>query len=81
MSEQDHGYAWGNEHFCEPDTRHLYNTETERIYDPALGFPVKLDEAPETFCSRCLKWFVGPHPEGSEPRPPQSKGLTHEQDT
>lgn len=68
MSES--AYAWGGEHFCEPDTRHLYNTEPRRITDPEIGYPVELDEAPETFCSVCLKWFTGPHDEGSDHRPP-----------
>lgn len=73
MSDQP--YAWGAEHFCEPDTEMLYNSEPQRLYDPALGFPVKLDALPdpETFCSVCLKWFTDPaNLTGSEHRPPES---------
>lgn len=69
----DTPYIWGGEHFCEPDTRHLYNAEPERIYNPEIGFPVELKELPdpETFCSFCLQWFTDPAKlEGSEPRPP-----------
>jgi hypothetical protein len=69
-------FQWGHEHFCQPDATELYNKEPQRLNDPALGFPKQLDELPETFCSVCLMWFVGPHPEGSEHRPPQ-KGTSN----
>lgn len=72
----DTPYAWGAEHFCEPDATELYETEPQRITDPALGYPVKLDELPEpeTFCSVCLQWFTNPaNLEGSAPRPPEEK--------
>lgn len=74
MSDTPH--EWGGEHFCGADTRHLYDHEPERIYDPAIGFPVQLDEnpVPPTFCSRCLKWFDAPELEGSDLRPPPEKG-------
>lgn len=77
MSESPH--EWAGEHFCAADTRHLYDHEPERIHNPEIGFPVRLDANPEppTFCSRCLKWFDDPATtEGSEPRPPQ-KGTTN----
>lgn len=67
----DKAFAWGHEHFCEPDATALYHAEPERIHDPALGFPKELDHLPETFCSTCLDWFALPHIEGSEHRPPQ----------
>lgn len=77
MSTPDISFLWGHEHFCEPDTKHLYNTEIQRIYDPALGFPKQLDELPDTFCSRCLQWFRELPTEGSGPRPPQQNGHTN----
>lgn len=70
----DTPYAWGGEHFCEPDVNRLYHAELQRIYDPALGFPVKLKELPdpETFCSTCLKWFTPPVKlEGLDLQPPE----------
>jgi hypothetical protein len=72
-------YAWAGEHFCSADTRHLYDTEPERIHNPDIGFPVELDSNPEppTFCSRCLLWFDDPqHTTGSDHRPPE-KGTTN----
>jgi hypothetical protein len=73
----DTPYKWGHEHFCEPDATELYQNEPDRLAH--LGHPVKLDAPPETFCSVCLEWFVGPHEEGSEHRPPK-KG-THGKDS
>jgi hypothetical protein len=66
-------YQWGHEHFCEPDTRTLYDTEPRRLSE--MGFPVKLEAPPEppTFCSSCLQWWQEPQPQGSAPRPPESK--------
>lgn len=74
----DTPYIWGGEHFCEPDLHHLYHHELSRIYDPELGFPVKLHELPdpETFCSTCLQWFTDPAKlEGSLERPPEGEAL------
>jgi hypothetical protein len=70
----DTAYEWGPEHFCEPDATALYNAEPQRIHNPELGYPVKLDTPPEppTFCSTCLQWWAEPEPTGgSEHRPPQ----------
>lgn len=71
----DTPYEWGGENFCSTDAAHLYTHEPERLN--THGFPVQLDEAPESFCSVCLLWWVGPHQhaEGSEHRPPE-KGTT-----
>lgn len=74
MSDKPH--EWAGEHFCGADTRHLYDTEPERIHNPDIGFPVELDENPHppTFCSRCLQWFDDPAndtPLGSDLRPPE----------
>lgn len=80
MSDTPH--EWAGEHFCGADARYLYDHEPERIHNPEIGFPVKLDANPEppTFCSRCLLWFDAPPTEtdtgGSESRPPQ-KGTTN----
>jgi hypothetical protein len=65
----DTAYSWGHEHFCAPDATRLYQREPGRLN--TVGYPKQLDELPETFCSVCLGWFTGPHPEGSEHRPPQ----------
>lgn len=70
----DQPYIWGGEHFCEPDLKLLYHYELHRIYDPAIGFPVKLDALPEpeTFCAWCLKWFTDPVKlQGSDLQPPE----------
>lgn len=64
-------YEWGGENFCAIDATDLYNTEPERLN--THGYPVPLDEVPESFCAVCLMWWVGPHQhtEGSDHRPPQ----------
>lgn len=75
----DQPYAWGVEHFCEPDATRLYETEPQRLTDPELGYPVKLEElpVPETFCSACLEWFTTPEEveliRGSEVRPSEEQ--------
>lgn len=71
MSE--HAYQWGHEHFCEPDVVALNDADRDRAV--TLGFPVQLETEliPATFCSVCLKWWAGPHDEGSAHRPPETK--------
>lgn len=72
----DTPYEWGGENFCAVDATDLYNTEPERL--AVHGFPVALEQAPESFCAVCLLWFIGPehhHPTGSDLRPPE-KGTT-----
>lgn len=65
-------YEWGGENFCAPDATELYETEPRRLSE--VGYPVALEDMPESFCSVCLFWFTGPHPEGSDHRPPPEKG-------
>lgn len=52
-------YLWGGEHFCAIDAADLYRTNPRRLN--AYGFPAELTQAPESFCSACLMWWVGPH--------------------
>lgn len=68
--EPDVAYTWAHEHFCEPHLTALYNTGQGGRMLNEVGFPVRLDELPETFCSTCLEWFKIPHTEGSHHRPP-----------
>lgn len=76
----DTPYQWGGEHFCEPDLTSLYYREINRIWDPAIGHPVKLEELPdpETFCSTCLLWFTDPAKLGGLGLQPPEEGTAHE---
>lgn len=70
-------YRWGTENFCEPDVAKLYHAEPQRLNDPSLHFPVKLDTPPNppTFCSVCLQWWADPNSEEGVVTPtPHQKG-------
>lgn len=70
----DQAFIWAGEHFCEPDHRDLYNNEPRRIFE--VGYPVPLDELPETFCAVCLMWFTNPQPQEGLGSHPPKKGTT-----
>lgn len=80
MTQQppDTAHEWGGEHFCAPDVRHLYDYGMIDIHE--VGYPKELDDAPHTFCARCLQWFRNDNPEGVGAPTPHQKGQDNGRD-
>lgn len=58
-------YLWEGEYFCKKDYNKLYSSNMNQFF--VRGWPVTLTETPEssTFCSTCLLWFSGAHPDNA----------------